>query len=80
MKPTKDYIKVKPEERENKTKSGFILTDMEKFPIGKVEEVGDGVKRVTPGLTIAYREYSAIEIDDFVYLREEDVIAYKEEK
>lgn len=82
MKPTKNYIKIKPKV-EDRTKSGILLSEENKFPMGTIVALGAGLKDFSDyaiGATVAYRDYSAIEIEDFVYLLEEDIIAYEEAK
>jgi len=95
IKPLGDRILVKPLEPEEKTKGGIVLPDTakEKPQEGKVIAVGKG-KTTEDGKTIPleikvgdrilYGKYSGTEIttkdgEEYLILREEDVLAIVEE-
>jgi chaperonin GroES len=93
IRPLGDRVVVKPLEAEEKTKGGIILPDTakEKPQEGKVVAVGKGktdedgklIKmEVKVGDTVLYGKYSGTEItidkEQYVILREEDVLAIVE--
>jgi chaperonin GroES len=93
IRPLGDRVVVKPLEAEEKTKGGIILPDTakEKPQEGKVVAVGKGktdedgklIKmEVKVGDTLLYGKYSGTEItidkEQYVILREEDVLAIVE--
>ncbi len=95
IQPLGDRILVKHLDQEEKTAGGIILPDTakEKPQEGKVVAVGKGrlledgtVKslEVKVGDTILFAKYSGSEIEhgnsEFLILREEDVLAVKQEK
>ena len=90
LKPLGDRIVVKPLEAQEKTKSGIVLPDTakEKPQEGKVLSVGPGrllddgaVKtlEVKSGDKVLYGKYAGTEVsiegEDYLILREEDVLA-----
>lgn len=90
LKPLGDRIVVRPLEAQEKTKSGLVLPDAarEKPQEGKVIAVGTGrllddgsVKtlEIKNGDRVLYGKYSGTEVslegDDYLILREEDVLA-----
>ena len=90
LRPLGDRIVVKPLEAKERTKSGLVLPDTakEKPQEGKVLAVGTGrllddgaVKalEIKHGDRVLYGKYSGTEVsiegDDYLILREEDVLA-----
>ena len=90
LKPLGDRIVVRPLEAQEKTKSGIVLPDTakEKPQEGKVIGVGTGrllddgaVKalEIKTGDRVLYGKYSGTEVtvehEDYLILREEDVLA-----
>ena len=90
LKPLHDRIVIKQLEAQEKTKSGLVLPDSakEKPQEGKVVAVGPGrlldeggVKalEIKAGDRVLYGKYSGTEVsiegDEYVILREEDVLA-----
>ena len=90
LKPLADRVVVKTVEAEERTKSGLVLPDTakEKPQEGKVIAVGPGrllddgsVKKleVKSGDRVLYGKYSGTEVslegDDYLILREEDILA-----
>ena len=90
LKPLADRLVVRPLDPQEKTKSGLVLPDTakEKPQEGKVIAVGTGrllddgsVKtlEVKNGDRVLYAKYSGTEVslegDDYLILREEDVLA-----
>jgi chaperonin GroES len=90
LQPLGDRIVVKPQDQEEKTKSGLVLPDTakEKPQEGKVIAVGSGkllddgtVKKleVRTGDRVLYGKYSGTEVrvreEDYLILREDDVLA-----
>ena len=90
LKPLADRIVVKPLEAKERTKSGLVVPDTakEKPQEGKVLAVGTGrllddgaVKalEIKHGDRVLYGKYSGTEVsiegDDYLILREEDVLA-----
>ena len=90
LKPLRDRLIVKPDESEDKTKSGIVLPDSakEEPQEGKVVAVGtgaldrDGKKipmEVKVGDKVIIPKYGAskvkVEGDEYLILREEDVLA-----
>ncbi len=95
IQPLGDRILVKLLEGEDKTSGGIILPDAakEKPQVGKVVAVGKGrlledatVKplEVKVGDTVLFAKYSGSEIEhedkEFLILREDDILAVKQEK
>ena len=96
LQPMGDRLVVKPMQSEEKTKSGIYLPDTakEKPQEGKVIAVGpgrmteDGKTRITPdvevGDIVIYTKYggSDIKIDgeEFIIMRESDILAKKPKK
>lgn len=95
LKPLADRVVVKPLEAKERTKSGLVLPDTakEKPQEGKVIAVGTGrlledgsVKalEIKSGDRVLYGKYSGTEIslegDDYLILREEDVLAVVQER
>ena len=93
LQPLGDRIVVKTSEAEDKTKSGLVLPDTakEKPQEGKVIAVGSGkllddgeVKKleIKRGDRVLYGKYSGTEVhiegEDYLILREEDVLAVVE--
>ena len=93
LQPLGDRIVVKASEAEDKTKSGLVLPDTakEKPQEGKVIAVGSGkllddgeVKKleIKRGDRVLYGKYSGTEVhiegEDYLILREEDVLAVVE--
>jgi chaperonin GroES len=91
-----DRLVVKPMQSEEKTKSGIYLPDTakEKPQEGKVIAVGpgrmteDGKTRITPdvevGDIVLYTKYGGSEIkidgEEFIIMRESDILAKKSKK
>ncbi len=95
LKPLGDRVIVKPVSAEEKTAGGIVLPDTakEKNQEGDVVAVGPGTQldsgKVVPidvnvGDRIIYGKYSGTEVkvgaEDYVILRQEDILAIKEEK
>lgn len=95
LKPLGDRIIVKPVSAEEKTAGGILLPDTakEKPQEGDVIAVGPGTQLdsgkvvavdVKVGDRIIYGKYAGTEVtvgaDDYVILRQEDVLAIKEQK
>jgi len=90
LKPLRDRLIVKPDESEDKTKSGIVLPDSakEEPQEGKVVAVGSGAldrdgkkipMEVKVGDKVIVPKYGAnkvkVEGDEYLILREEDVLA-----
>ena len=95
LQPMGDRLVVKPMQSEEKTKSGIYLPDTakEKPQEGKVIAVGPGRmtdegKRIAPdvevGDVVLYTKYGGSEIkidgEEFIIMRESDVLAKKSKK
>ena len=95
LQPMGDRLEVKPIQSEEKTKSGIYLPDTakEKPQEGKVIAVGPGRmndegKRIAPdvevGDIIIYTKYGGSEIkiegEEFIIMRESDILAKKSKK
>ena len=96
LQPMGDRLVVKPMQSEEKTKSGSYLPDTakEKPQEGKVIAVGpgrmteDGKTRITPdvevGDIVLYTKYGGSEIkidgEEFIIMRESDILAKKPKK
>ena len=96
LQPMGDRLVVKPLQSEEKTKSGIYLPDTakEKPQEGKVIAVGpgrmteDGKTRITPdvevGDVVLYAKYGGSEIkidgEEFIIMRESDILAKKSKK
>ena len=96
LQPMGDRLVVKPMQSEEKTKSGIYLPDTakEKPQEGKVIAVGpgrmteDGKTRITPdvevGDIVIYTKYGGSEIkidgEEFIIMRESDILAKKSKK
>jgi Co-chaperonin GroES (HSP10) len=96
LQPMGDRLVVKPMQSEEKTKSGIYLPDTakEKPQEGKVIAVGpgrmteDGKTRITPdvevGDIVLYTKYGGSEIkidgEEFIIMRESDILAKKPKK
>jgi chaperonin GroES len=96
LEPMGDRLVVKPMQSEEKTKSGIYLPDTakEKPQEGKVIAVGpgrmteDGKTRITPdvevGDIVIYTKYGGSEIkidgEEFIIMRESDILAKKPKK
>jgi len=96
LEPMGDRLVVKPMQSEEKTKSGIYLPDTakEKPQEGKVIAVGpgrmteDGKTRITPdvevGDIVLYTKYGGSEIkidgEEFIIMRESDILAKKTKK
>jgi chaperonin GroES len=96
LQPMGDRLVVKPMQSEEKTKSGIYLPDTakEKPQEGKVIAVGpgrmteDGKTRITPdvevGDIVIYTKYGGSEIkidgEEFIIMRESDILAKKPKK
>ena len=95
LQPMGDRLVVKPMQSEEKTKSGIYLPDTakEKPQEGKVIAVGPGRmtdegKRIAPdvevGDIIIYTKYGGSEIkidgEEFIIMRESDILAKKSKK
>ncbi|MEL6223899.1 MAG: co-chaperone GroES [Cyanobacteria bacterium J06626_14] len=90
VKPLGDRILVKVSEAEEKTSGGIILPDAakEKPQVGEVTAVGSGKRNddgsvqsldVAVGNKVLYSKYAGTDLkiggDDFVLLREQDILA-----
>ena len=95
LEPMGDRLVVKPMQSEEKTKSGIYLPDTakEKPQEGKVIAVGPGRmtdegKRIAPdvevGDVVLYTKYGGSEIkidgEEFIIMRESDILAKKSKK
>ena len=95
LQPMGDRLVVKPIQSEEKTKSGIYIPDTakEKPQEGKVIAVGPGRmtdegKRITPdveaGDIVIYTKYGGSEIkidgEEFIIMRESDILAKKTKK
>ena len=96
LQPMGDRLVLKPMQSEEKTKSGIYLPDTakEKPQEGKVIAVGpgrmteDGKTRITPdvevGDIVLYTKYGGSEIkidgEEFIIMRESDILAKKSKK
>lgn len=90
VKPLSDRILVKVSDAEEKTAGGIILPDTakEKPQVGEVVQVGSGKRNddgsfqaidVSVGDRVLYSKYAGTDIkiagDDYVLLREQDILA-----
>lgn len=77
LQPLKDRIVVQPDVAEEQTPGGIYLTDASKDAPrrGTVLAVGNDVEEVTTGNTVAYGRYSGTELDGYLILREDDILA-----
>ena len=90
IKPLGDRVLIKPLEEKEKTKGGIVLPDTakEKPQEGEIIAVGQGKKTeegkvlslsLNVGDKVLYGKYSGTEIsldgDDFLIMREEDILA-----
>lgn len=89
IKPLADRVLVKPQEAEEKTKSGIVIPDTakEKPQQGEVVAVGQGKREgdkiipleVKAGDKVLYGKYSGTEIrekgEEYLILREDDILA-----
>lgn len=78
--PLKNNVVAKIEKPLEKTESGILLGESkEKQAYAVVESVGPEVKTLKKGDKIIYKEFSTtnvkIENDDYIILKEEDVLA-----
>lgn len=75
--PLSDKIVAKLKIEEKKTVGGLYLPDSakEKPSTAIVESVGPLVKEVRPGDEIIFKSYSTTEFEDYIILKEKDVIA-----
>lgn len=93
LKPLGDHVLVKPLSKEEKTRGGIILPDTakEKPQAGEVIAVGPGrildngtrvLPEVKTGDKVIYAKYGGMEIkledDEYLILRETDILAIKE--
>lgn len=89
IKPLYDRVLVKRLENEEKTIGGIIIPDVakEKTQIGKVISVGSGrilpdgkvlPMQVQAGQTVFFGKYSGAEFEDFVILREDEILGIVE--
>jgi chaperonin GroES len=77
VKPLNDKVVAKMKKEENKIAGGLYLPDSakEKPSTAIVESVGPNVKEVKVGDEIIFKSYSTTEFEDFIILKEEDIIA-----
>lgn len=85
IKPLADRVIIKPQEAEEKTKSGIIIPDSakEKPQKGTVVAVGPGTKddkmEVKANDVVLYGKYSGTEItidgDDYLIMKQSDILA-----
>ena len=81
MKPLGDRVVLKQQEAEEKTKSGFILTDSakEKPQAAVVVSVGPDVDQVKEGDKVIYTEYAGTEVkyqeEEYTIVDQKDIIA-----
>lgn len=85
IKPLADRVIIKPQEAEEKTKSGIIIPDSakEKPQKGTVVAVGPGTKddkmEVKVNDVVLYGKYSGTEItidkDDYLIMKQSDILA-----
>ena len=88
LRPLCDQVVVKPKPQEEKTKSGIVLPDSakEKPQEGTVVAVGSGKivegKRipleVKVGDKVIYAKYSGTEVEEYIILKESNILAIKE--
>ena len=74
IKPTQDYILVEPE-AEEASNSGLYIPEKQQSNYGIVKARGIEVKNINTGDKVFFKQYSAIEIDDLLLLKEEDILA-----
>jgi chaperonin GroES len=81
LQPLGDYLVAQNEEAESKTASGLYLPQnaQEKPKTVKVVAVGPAVQHVKAGDRIVFKSYSSTDVkvdkEDYVLVREEDVLA-----
>lgn len=81
MKPLGDRVVLKPQEAEEKTKSGIILPDSakEKPQAAVVVSVGPDVDQVKEGDKVIYTEYAGTEVkyqeEEYTIVDQKDIIA-----
>lgn len=77
IKPLGDKVVAKMKKEESKTAGGLYLPDSakEKPSTAVVESIGPNVKEIKPGDEIIFKSYSTTEFEDWIILKEEDVIA-----
>lgn len=81
LSPLTDRIIAVPDEADEKTASGILLTQgaQEKPKTAKVIEVGPDVKQVKKGDQIIYEEFASTSVkvggDDYIIVKEEKVLA-----
>lgn len=85
IKPSKYQLFVKPDEKEVKTASGFILSEsaVEKPATASVINVGSEVTDYKRDDTVVYKSYAGTDIklngDDYMLISEEDVLGVIQE-
>ena len=77
IKPLNDKVVAKMKKEESKTVGGLYLPDSakEKPSTAVVESVGPNVSEVKAGDEIIFKSYSTTEFEDYIILKEEDIIA-----
>ncbi len=77
IKPLADRVVATREEAKTQTASGIYLPDSakEKPATATVVAIGPDVKQIKVGDNIVYKEYAVTEIDDYLIVKEEDVLA-----
>ena len=75
--PLNDKVVAKLKVEEKRTVGGLYLPDSakEKPSTAIVESVGPNVKEIKAGDEIIFKNYSTIEFEDWIILKEEDIIA-----
>jgi chaperonin GroES len=75
--PLGDKVVAKLKVEEKKVAGGLYLPDSakEKPSTAIIESVGPGVKELKTGDEIVFKNYSTTEFEDWIILKEEDVIA-----
>ena len=77
MKPNDGYLIIEIQKKENKTESGFVLSNEDRltFNMGKVVEGNH------KGEIVYFKPYAAIELNEQIAaIREDDVVAFEEKK
>ena len=77
IKPLNDKVVAKMKKEESKTVGGLYLPDSakEKPSTAVIESVGPDVKCLKAGDEIIFKSYSTTEFENWIILKEEDVIA-----
>ena len=75
MKPINDNIQVELVKESNKSASGILITDSAQAI--RVVAVADGITDIKPGDHIEVRNGSMIQVGDWMFVKEKDVLAIR---